>query len=201
MAAVREDFEAEATARGRRMDSLAVLCALLAMGAIATNALFLQKGPHPAPIFSTRAPATKPVTSAPINPLKPVVVAPAPQAEPTGTVVLPRPRPAEPETAKPDIAPPARPRAELPPVPPAPIPVKATDAIGDLISPPTKRVAAVQRVLTEYGYGQIKPTGVLDRQTEDAIEQFERSKKLQVTRQISPRLMRELAALTGRPVD
>jgi peptidoglycan hydrolase-like protein with peptidoglycan-binding domain len=262
-AAAPDDFNADASARGRRIDSLAVLCALLAMGAIAANALFLQKGPHPAPIFSTRPPAPK-TAAAPAFPLKPVVIAPAPQAEPTtGAVVLPRPRPAaEPEPAKLDPAPAARPRAEVvaeiqkelsrrgfydgmtdgvygsktdaairdfehaasikaggepdeamlrtikassmkaQPVPPAPVPApRGNDAIGDLISPPSKRVVAVQRVLADYGYGQIKPTGVFDKPTEDAIEQFERARKLPVTRQISPRLMRELASLTGRPLE
>lgn len=263
-AAAPDDFNAEASARGRRIDSLALLCALLAMGAIAANALFLQKGPHPAPIFSTRPPAPKTAAAAPVFPLKPVVIAPAPQTEPaTGAVVLPRPRPAaEPEPAKLDPAPAARPRAEIVaeiqkelsrrgfydgmtdgvygsktdaairdfehvahinagsepdeamlrtikasavkalPVPPASVPApRGNDAIGELISPPSKRVAAVQRVLADYGYGQIKPTGVLDKPTEDAIEQFERARRLPVTRQISPRLMRELASLTGRPLE
>ena len=261
MAAARADLEAETSARGRRIDSLAILCALLAMGAIASNALFLQKGPHPAPIFSTRTPAPKPA-AAPSFPLKPVVVAPAPQVESTSSVVLPRPRPLESEAAKPEPAAALRPRTEIvadiqkelsrrgfyegatdgvygsrteaalrefeqaaslkagtepdesmlrlikasaakaQPVPPAPIPAPAkSDAIGELIAPPSKRVMAVQRVLSEYGYGQIKPTGIYDRPTEEAIEQFERARKLPVTRQISPRLMRELAALTGRPVE
>jgi hypothetical protein len=243
-AAAPDDFDDEASARGRRIDSLAILCALLAMGAIAANALFLQKGPHPS------------------NPLKPVVIAPAPQIEPTGTVVLPRPRPVETEAAKLEPVPTGRPRTEIvaeiqkelsrrgfydgmtdgvygsktdaairdfehsanikagnepdesmlraiktsavkaQPVPPAPIPAaRNNDAIGELIAPPSRRVIAVQRALAEYGYGQIKPTGVFDRPTEEAIEQFERARKLPVTRQISPRLMRELASLTGRPLE
>lgn len=56
-------------------------------------------------------------------------------------------------------------------------------------------------MLSEYGYGQIKPTGTVDRETQDAIEQFQRSKKLTITRQITPELMRELAALAGRPIE
>lgn len=83
---------------------------------------------------------------------------------------------------------------------PADVP-RPPDPIGEMIAPPAKRVMAVQRVLAEYGYGQIKPTGVLDRDTQDAIEQFERARKIPVTRQISPRLMKELAAMSGRPID
>jgi peptidoglycan hydrolase-like protein with peptidoglycan-binding domain len=75
------------------------------------------------------------------------------------------------------------------------------DPIGEIIAPPARRVSAVQRVLSDYGYGQIKPTGTLDRETQDAIEQFQRSKKLAVTRQITPELMRELAVLAGRPIE
>ena len=38
----------------------------------------------------------------------------------------------------------------------------------------SKRVLALQRALAEYGYGQIKPSGVIDADTKTAIERFER---------------------------
>jgi peptidoglycan hydrolase-like protein with peptidoglycan-binding domain len=38
-------------------------------------------------------------------------------------------------------------------------------------------------------------------ETKAAIAQFERSRKMPVTGQISPRLLRELSALTGRPLE
>jgi len=66
---------------------------------------------------------------------------------------------------------------------------------------PSKRVVAVQRALAEYGYGQIKPTGLIDAETQAAIEKFERERKLPVTGQPSDRVTRELAALTGRPLE
>ena len=78
---------------------------------------------------------------------------------------------------------------------------RAPDPIGEIIAPPARRVSAVQRVLSDFGYGQIKPTGNFDRETQDAIEQFERAKKLPVTRQITPVLMRELGVLAGRPLE
>ena len=60
---------------------------------------------------------------------------------------------------------------------------------------------ALQRALTEFGYGQIAPTGIFDPNTKAAIERFERERNLPVTGQPSSRVTRELAAITGRPLD
>jgi peptidoglycan hydrolase-like protein with peptidoglycan-binding domain len=62
-------------------------------------------------------------------------------------------------------------------------------------------VAAVQRTLTEYGYGQLKSTGTVGSETQAAIQKFERDRKIPVTGQISDRLVRELAAMTGKAID
>jgi peptidoglycan hydrolase-like protein with peptidoglycan-binding domain len=87
---------------------------------------------------------------------------------------------------------------------------KAASATSGIRQPParpgrsaeaSKRVLAVQRALADYGYGQIKPTGVVDAETKSAIERFERERRLPVTGQISDRVARELAALTGRPLE
>jgi peptidoglycan hydrolase-like protein with peptidoglycan-binding domain len=77
----------------------------------------------------------------------------------------------------------------------------ATDPIGELIAPSSKRIFAVQRALTDFGYGQFRPNGTFGPETKQAIEQFERARKMPVTGQISPRLMRELAIVTGRELD
>jgi peptidoglycan hydrolase-like protein with peptidoglycan-binding domain len=91
-----------------------------------------------------------------------------------------------------------------PPVPPKPIPVattgKRSDPLADLIAPAPKRVQAVQRALSDFGYGPLTPNGVFGPETERAIEKFERARKIPVTGHISERLMRELAAVTGRPL-
>ena len=153
---------------------LVVAGATLAVGTVVVNALFLQTGPHPAPIFTNR-----PSPASAINePLK----------------VLPRPRPAaiKADLSVPNL--PATPTAATASATPA------RDAIGELIGP-NKRVVALQRTLAEFGYGQIKPTGTFDLATRSAIVEFERNRKLPVTGQISDRVTRELAAMTGRPLE
>jgi peptidoglycan hydrolase-like protein with peptidoglycan-binding domain len=65
----------------------------------------------------------------------------------------------------------------------------------------SKRVLALQRALAEFGYGQIKPTGVVDADTRAAIERFERERRLPITGQVSERVTRELATVTGRPLE
>jgi peptidoglycan hydrolase-like protein with peptidoglycan-binding domain len=66
---------------------------------------------------------------------------------------------------------------------------------------PSKRIVSIQRALADFGYGQIKATGVFDPETRSAIEKFEREHRLPVTGQISDRFVRELAAMTGRPLE
>lgn len=85
--------------------------------------------------------------------------------------------------------------------PPASIPASTrNDPVGDLIVS-TRRIASVQRALTDFGYGQLKPTGVAGTDTQAAIQKFERERKLPVTGQISDRVVRELGVVTGRAID
>jgi peptidoglycan hydrolase-like protein with peptidoglycan-binding domain len=65
----------------------------------------------------------------------------------------------------------------------------------------SQRVIALQRALAEFGYGQIKPSGIVDTDTQRAIERFERERKLPLTGQVSDRVIRELAAATARPLE
>jgi len=159
-------------AASHRRDVFGGLIAIAAVGLILVNGLFMQSGPHPAPIFA-------------IKPL-PVV-----SNEPTGAV-LPRPRPLAAETVKFDPVPMPRPRAQ-----PA---VSHTDPIADLINPP-RPLSTVQRALNEYGYGPVKASGVADEATRAAISRFEKDHNLPVTGQVTPRLRRELSAAIGRPLD
>jgi Putative peptidoglycan binding domain len=189
-------------------DMVAGLLAAAAVCAIFTNALFLQAGRHPSPMFGSST----------------VVTLPAPQ--PVVTSPLPRPRPVE-LSAKP---------VEPDPVETKPVDVKAAepraadrnaDAMTNLVvkstgapasvpanvmRPPAsipapaltagaRRVAAVQRALTLNGYGQLKPTGAVGADTQAAISKFEHARKLPVTGQMSDRLVRELTAMTGHPIE
>ena len=167
-------------------DMIAGVLAFAAVSAIITNALFLQAGRHPSPMFGSvvALSATGSVSASP----------------------LPRPRPVDAMTRSADI-PPADPKPAEPKVPdplanlvksssaPAVAPSNTAQAAGQ------RRVAAVQRALTEYGYGQLKPTGTVGSDTQAAIQKFERERKIPVTGQVSDRLVRELAAVTGRPVE
>jgi hypothetical protein len=144
----------------------AILMAGLATATIFVNALFLQHGPHPAPIFVLKPPTPPADHSAPLQP----------------RTVEQRFVP-EPVRAPSTVARPAH-----------------SDPIADLIAP-SKRVVAIQRALSEFGYGQIKPTGVYGPETRAAIEKFESTHHIQVTGQISDRLTRELSSMTGRSLD
>jgi hypothetical protein len=185
-------------------DMVAGAVAFAAVTAIIANALFLQAGHHPSPMFGNVV--TMPAAELP-------VVSPLPRPRPVEVMtkpaeVLPLERAAEPKAAEPRAvepkagdplgnllkttgAPPAA--ASNVPRPPAPIPAGPT--VG------SRRVAAVQRALTEYGYGQLKPTGTIGSDTQAAIQKFERERKIPVTGQMSDRLVHELAAMIGHPID
>ena len=247
-------------------DAVAFIIAVAAAILIFVNTLFLQPGPHPAPMVKSSIAAITPPSSAPSTTQGHAVA---------GTNSnLPSPRPPEAPQAKstaaptttasthPAPAPAARPNAAViadiqrelsrrgfydgvvdgrygprtdasirdfeqaaglkpstapdetllrtiqrslvrsrPAIrPPAPIPNAKPDPIAEMIAP-SKQVIAVQRALSEFGYGQIKPTGIVDPETQSAIQKFERERKLPVTGQLSHRVVRELASITGRPLE
>lgn len=217
---------------------VALVMSTIAVFGIVTNALFLQKGPHPAPIFATRPLLPQEMTLAPRLHTQSAPAAdtgnqarlqlnaniqrelsrkgfydgPADgiwgsktdtavrdfiqaaglkiNAEPSDALL----RTISTSNAKPSSV--------------ASVPNAAADPIARLIAPstaplvaPSKRITAVQRALADFGFGQIKPTGVLDPDTRAAIEKFERDRRLPVDGQISDRLVRELAGMTGRPLE
>jgi Putative peptidoglycan binding domain len=168
-----------------RRDVIGGVVALAAIALIVANGLFMQSGPHPAPIFA-------------IKPL-PVVA-----NEPTGAVI-PRPRPAAVTEAAKSETSAATPATTPVPMPPRPRTQTAaaahTDPIADLIAQQPHPLSAVQRALNEYGYGPVKATGVYDDATRTAIKRFEKDHNLPPTGQVTPRFRRELAAATGRPLD
>jgi hypothetical protein len=180
-------------------DMVAGALAFAAVSAIVANALFLQAGRHPSPMFgpAVAPPATGSVSASPLPRPRPVEADLAPSESKSSES-----KPAEMKTIDPmtnlvraTSIPPAAATAR----PPAPIPAPSrTDAIA---SSGSRRVASVQRALTEYGYGQLKATGTVGSDTQAAISKFEREHKLPITGQVSDRLVRELSAMIGHPVD
>jgi peptidoglycan hydrolase-like protein with peptidoglycan-binding domain len=225
----------------RRRDAIAMTLAVGAGAAVMINALYLQPGPHPAPMFT----------------IKPRL---ASAASVTGAVRVARSRPGEPgrgesggrtqadliaaiqrelerrgfydgpidgfhgprtdaairdfaqaaglkaavepseELLQSIVRSPARAAPGVQHTVQAPAPTRG-DAIGDLIAGSSRRVLAVQRALGDFGYGPVRPTGVFGPETRAAVEKFERDRKLPATGQISDQLVRELAAVTGRPLE
>ena len=184
-------------------DVVAGAFAFAAVIAIIANALFLQAGRHPSPMFGS-------VVAMPAAALAPASPLPRPRpVEADATLSEPKAadaKPAEPKATDPlaslvkaTSAPAAAPSNIV--RPPAPVPASSRDETIANPSPGSRRVAAVQRALTEYGYGQLKPTGTVGSDTQAAIQKFERERKLPVTGQMSDRLVRELIVVTGRPIE
>jgi hypothetical protein len=200
-------------------DMVAGALAFAAVSAIIANALFLQAGRHPSPMFGSvvTLPAAALAPASPLPRPRPVEAAtrtmdalPAeprmaePKSEPRS-----EPKPADPMTnlVKATSAAPVTPTNVAPSNtgpsnimrPPAPIPVSSRSDVNPAAT--VRRVAAVQRALTEYGYGQLKPTGTVGSDTQAAIQKFERERKIPVTGQMSDRLVKELTAVIGRPIE
>ena len=155
---------------------MAILGAGAASVIIIVNAVFLQSGPHPAPFFANP-------TSLPLAAEGRSGVPVTPALKPADATAL---RPAASVRTSPTVS------------------TRRNDPIADLIGAPPdppSRVIAVQRVLSEFGYGQLKLTGVLDQPTSAAIGKFEDEHKLPVTGSLSNRVLRELAVMTGRPIE
>ena len=211
----------------RPRDSLAAGVAGFAAIAILVNALFMQSGPHPAPIFANKpAPVAAPAAAL------------APQRKPADAKIdTTRPRSdtvAEIQRElvrhgfydgatdgvygpKTDTAirnfeqaaglrPSAEPNDMLlasiarSAIKAQPVAIQRNDPIAALLAP-SGRIVAVQRALTDFGYGPLKPTGLYDTETRSAIERFEKARRRSVTGQITDQLVRDLATLTGRPLE
>ncbi|WP_448033329.1 peptidoglycan-binding domain-containing protein [Bradyrhizobium liaoningense] len=189
-------------------DTLAGLVAAAAISAIVANALFLQTGRHPAPMFGTVINLPVPLSN-PLPRPRPVGADTSP-LEPRATEFRVEPKPAERAAEKAPEKPVeatastgsndpmtslVKATTSTPPAalrPPAPIPAQG---------PAARRIAGVQRALSEYGYGNLKITGTMGGETQSAIQKFEREHKMPVTGQVSDRLLRELAAAIGHPVE
>ena len=221
-----------AAAIGRHpREFVGIVMVFVATFAVFINALFLQKGAHPAPIFATRAFMRHEL---------PVVAPRAAVAPTTVTPDLARASRAQlisdiqrelnrrgfydgtadgvwgaktdaaardfiqaagltvnPEATESLLRAIVASHAKIDRTAPSPA---ARDQIAELIAP-SKRLLAIQRALADFGYGQIKPTGLFNPETRAAIEKFERDHRLPISGDVSDRFVRELAAMTGRPLE
>lgn len=169
---------------GRRRGILFLSFIALAAIGIPLNALYLQEGRHPAPLFRVNAPEASvelktahvaALAPTPLPPARPVTAAPA-QTQPAPA--------AKPPAAKPELA-----RGP-----------EKRDAIGALLGgraqkseEADKNVLAAQRALAKLGYS-VRADGVFGGATRQALEKFERDSGLPVKGDLTPKIMRQLHA-------
>jgi peptidoglycan hydrolase-like protein with peptidoglycan-binding domain len=223
----------------RPRDAIGICLAIAGVAAVSINALYLQPGPHPAPIFAIKSRTNAAAAVRVPRPRPGDLAKVESSARPQSVIIADIQRELErrgfyegpidgfhgPRT---DAAirdfeqaagfklsgPPSEELlqtilhstassvpASQPHAPPSASASARGDAIRDLIAGSSHRMLAVQRALADFGYGPVKPTGVAGPETRAAIEKFERDRKLPVTGQLSDRLVRELAAVTGRPLE
>jgi hypothetical protein len=200
-------------------EAIAGVILLAAASAITVNALGLQRGRHPAPLFAGSRVEQR--AQAPLPPARPIQSQAQPQPQPqtqaqpavgSAAPVVAAARPVKPSTS---------PIAELirtseAPVRPAAVTADAKpsrDGIGELIRageaglrPPANvgdpgRVAAAQRALIKLGYGPLKADGVMGVGTRQALERFEKDRRLPVTGELASRTLRDLTAQSGISVE
>ena len=147
---------------------------------VSVNALFLQEGRHPAPIFQLPWPKAEP----------------APRAHPTAAQTpLPPARPASIATVKTDAG--ETPKAET----------KTLDPIAQLLnggapkkvetSPAkNKTVLLAQKALAKLGFS-LHEDGVYGGTTREAVEKFERANGMPVKGELSPKILRLLSQRSG----
>ncbi len=190
--------------RVKAAPQLALGAALAALVAgIGGNALLMQAGRHPAPLFAPATQNSAAQTSAaavdPVAPHAPPVANPAPNpAQATA------PRPSAPATTA-SIGPAAEVvRPVSTPAPAAPDRLEkrptahASDAIGALlhgkpVDDGSHLVRAAQVALAKLGY-PVKPGGAEDGATRRALRHFQHAHGLPETAEISPELVKQLNA-------
>jgi hypothetical protein len=180
--------------RARPGTTLAHCAFAIAAGLILFNALAFQREANPRSFIRESA-------AQPARPAAPAALAalPAPPVRPPELQAPQRPQPA----AAPALPSASRSMADAP-----------RDPIGELIrsgqvgsgagpqaggasAAEARPVLAAQRALNRVGAGPVKADGVFGEETRAAIERFERERRIPVTRELSPRTLRELTAASG----
>jgi hypothetical protein len=83
--------------------------------------------------------------------------------------------------------------------------IRSSETTGSASSPARpeaqSQIAAAQRALVKLGYGPLKTDGIFGQGTRQAIERFERDRRLTPTGELGTRTVRELSAQSGLRVD
>lgn len=191
----------------------------LACGAVlvsfVSNLLFMQEGPHPAPLFVKHEPKAGDAAQNLIGQGQPAQTVPPVLASVPLAIPAEPPAPASPvapRSAPLSIvpAPPARPAAQSKPAAKQPDfdPIaqflrtgvsSAPTTTASTSATETKRVAAVQRALSKLGH-KLDVDGIAGPGTRAAIQKFERDNKLPATGEMNPRTLKALSARASVPI-
>lgn len=206
----------------RPVEVAGVLVLVAASAAILVNALFLQQGQHPAPLFRSAGVAAPAADSPPLPPVR--------QVESLQMQALVRLIQTELAARGHDIG---EIDGMLGPKTDAAIRAfqesaglevdgqptndllevlrsrrassAAADPIEHLINtgapPKDRRLFAIESTLAKFAYGPLKVDGVIDADTRAAIQRFERSRGLPPTGEVSNRLIQELSRMAGAPIE
>jgi hypothetical protein len=173
---------------------LLIFFGLAVMVVVPINALFLQEGRHPAPLFRLAAlEPPHPRVDAPLPPTRPAAAAPA-------KIEAAKPEPAKAESAKKaggpdliaDLLDGRLPKNDAKPH-------HGKDAIGEELAHAggdNKTVLFAQRALVKLGY-VLHQDGVFGGTTRQAIEKFERANHMPVTGELTPKLIKLLSQRSG----
>ena len=176
----------------------------LTMG-VFINALTLQNGAHPNPMFGGNRPVTvmaHPPAAARPQPVKPPVAQPqqpAAREVPAGPAAAPAPGHApRRQDAIGDLL-----RGGTAPAPP-PRPVLTPSQPAQPAAPPkpqpVPQVMSAQKALGKLGFGALNADGLMGPGTRAAIERFEKARGLPVTGELNPRTLKALGAAAGAPI-
>jgi hypothetical protein len=168
------------------------------------NALAFQREASPRAFLveqQARPGAAQTAVTVPMPPQRPAELGPAVIRPPAPVGVAPATTPAGQRT-------PTRPES-----------AQQRDPIGDLIRSGTvagsspqaetgrgpaaesRPVLSAQRALNRLGFGPVKADGFFGEETRAALERFERDRRITVTRDLSPRTLRELTAASGMRME
>ncbi|QRG06364.1 peptidoglycan-binding protein [Xanthobacter dioxanivorans] len=205
--------------RLRRLDFVAGAVALAASGGFLVNALLLQAPPPGAPLPEARpagaiqaldrAKASR--TTVPLPPANPMAGTVPSGGATNGslgylsvrTTTAEAPVPLVPATPGPGLTRTDH-RADSVRRPLAALGT-APDVTGTLRPPgevpASPRILSVQKALAKLGYGPLKVDGLPGGETRSAVLRFQRDRNLTADGEVSDRLVRELAAVSGMPVN